>query len=183
MLLAYLGLGACDVVPSNLAVEEASLHGPPTCLPGLDENEQRCWRLFLDSSMRMLATHGLTLLDVELLDLLAHSDRGAMRMSALADVLMLGPGRVGKRIRSLEKRVLVSRRSTRYDRRGLLVSITATDRAELELAMRTYAQEVRRHYLDRMSRQQMTDLADIHRRISIPLEGLRSAEVAYLAVL
>jgi hypothetical protein len=56
-------------------------------LPELDANEQRCWQLFLDSSMRMLATvngspmatHGLTQLDVLLVDLLAHSDRGAVR--------------------------------------------------------------------------------------------------------
>jgi DNA-binding MarR family transcriptional regulator len=112
--------------------------------PGLDDNEQRCWQLFLDSSMRMLATvngspmatHRLTLLDVLLPDLRAHSDPGAVRMIALADALMLRPGRVGKRIRSLEKRELVSRRPTRYDRRGVLVSITHTGRAELDRARR-----------------------------------------------
>ncbi len=49
--------------------------------------------------------------------------------------------------------------------------------------MRTYAQEVRTHYLDRMSRQQMTALADSHRRISIPLEALHEAGVPCLAVL
>lgn len=73
-------------------------------LPGLDGNEQRCWLLFLDSSMRILATvngslmatHGLTLLDVLLLDLLAHSDRGAVRMSALADQHSAGSSPSGR---------------------------------------------------------------------------------------
>jgi DNA-binding MarR family transcriptional regulator len=170
-------------------VEDTGLLGPG--LPGFDDDEQCCWQLFLDSSMRMLAmvngslmaTHRLTLFDVLLLDLLAHSDRSAVRMSALGDALMIGAGRVAKRIRSLEKRELVSRRPTRYDRRGVLVSITSAGRAQLELAVKTYAEEVRAHYLARMSRQQMIALGDSHRQISVPLEALQAAGVPCLAML
>jgi hypothetical protein len=80
-------------------------------------------RMLATANGSLIAAHGLTLVDVMLLDLLAHSDRSAVRRSALADALMLRPGRVGKRIRSLEKRELVSRRPTPYDRRGVLVSM------------------------------------------------------------
>lgn len=71
----------------------------------------------------------------------------------------------------MELRRLVSRRPTRYDRRGVLVSIIPEGRARAESAMKTYAQEVRTHYLGQMSRQQMIALSESHRRINTPLKA------------
>jgi DNA-binding MarR family transcriptional regulator len=172
-------------------VDATGLQRSTTGLPVLDDNEQRSWQLFLDSSTQILATvnrrlmtaHQLSLFDVLLLDLLAESERGAARISVLADALMVVHARVAKRIRTLQNRRLVARAPSRYDRRGVLVSITGFGRARLESAIETYAQEVRTHCLDRMPGQEMIELADSHRRIGTPLEALRAAGVARLAVL
>jgi DNA-binding MarR family transcriptional regulator len=145
-------------------------------LPGLDLVEQTCWHEFLETSIRLLAEldsrlkelHGLTLFDVIVLDLLA---RGAIRKSELAHAFMQTPGQVALQIRSLKNKGLVGYWPTRYDPRAVLVSITHAGRARVEAARKTYAEEVRTHYLDRMSHQQMIALADTHRRINTPLRA------------
>ena len=156
-----------------LALDSAMCHET-----GLDDAEKRCWHQFFHSSTRLLDTlsnllveaHGLTLFDVLMLDLLAKSDSGSARMSDLADAFMLIPSRVTWQIRRLESAGLVQRSRSRGDRRGVHASITPEGRARARSAMTTYAQEIRTHYLDRMSRQQMIALGDGCRRISAPLE-------------
>jgi len=149
-------------------------------LPGLDFVEQTCWDEFFDSSIRLFAAldsrikllHAITLADVRLLDLLATSDRGAFRRSELSDALLLPPSRVGLIIRHLKPRRLVTQSPPPHDqrdRRGVFVSITAAGRARLEAARKTFAEEVRTHYLDRMSHHQMIALTDSHRRINTQL--------------
>jgi DNA-binding MarR family transcriptional regulator len=151
---------------------------PAPSLPGLDDVEQECWQGFLDCSMRLLATlngclvyaHQLTLFDVLLLDFLANSDNGAARKSELADALMLAPNRVAQQIRRLEAQGLVSRNPTRYDRRGVLASITPGGRTRAAAAMKTYAQEIRTLYLIHLTRQQMVDMSDGYCRVSTSLK-------------
>lgn len=151
---------------------------PATSLPGFDEVEQQCWHQFRDCSMRLLATlnssliytHQLTLFDVLLLDHLASSENGAARKSELAAALMLAPNRVAQQIRRLEAHGLVSRGPTRYDRRGVLASITNEGRTRAAAAMKTYAQEVRSHYLVHLSPEQMLAVIDSCCRIGTALK-------------
>ena len=151
---------------------------PMVQLPGLDFIEQTCWHEFLNSSIQLFAAldvrfkemHGITLADIRLLDLLATSDRGLYRKSELSRALMLTPNRVAQLIRHLKPQRLVTQSITPYDRRGVFVSITVAGRARLEAARETFAEEVRTHWLDRMSRQQMMALTDIHRRITTQLQ-------------
>jgi len=150
---------------------------PMLQLPGLDFVEQTCWHEFLDSSIRLLADldsrlkemHGLTLFDVLVLDLLS---RGPARKCELAQALMQPDGQMAMQIRSLRTRGLVGHCPMPYDRHALLVSITRAGCIRVEAARRTYAEEVRSHYLDHMSHQQMIAMADSHRRINTPLNGL-----------
>lgn len=146
-------------------------------LPGLDFVEQMCWQEFLDASTRLLAAfdarlrdmHELALLDVLLLDLLATA---AIRKPEFADALMQPPDQVALQIRSLQAKGLIGRWPTPYDRRAALVCITPAGRDRVDAARKTYAKEVRTHYLDRMSAQQLIALADNHRRINGPLKEL-----------
>ncbi len=154
--------------------------------PGLDIAEQRAWQNFLDAALRLYATmnrslvdeHGLTLNDVRLLDLLARSTNGASRMGDLAEALMSLPSRVTRQIHRLEKQGLVVRGASPDDGRGVLASITPDGREALSAAMQTYGDAVRTHFLDRLSRPQVSAMAENCRRISVGLKsGAPSAKI------
>ena len=149
---------------------------PPTSLfPDVDAAETRCWQQFFTSSSRLMTTltnslmdaHGLTLFDVLLLDLLAKSDSGGARMRDLADTFVLAPSRVTQQIRRLQNQGLVSRSPDPDDRRGVIASITTQGRSRLGPAIKTYAQGVRTHYINQMSRQQMIALGDSCHRVGM----------------
>ncbi len=147
--------------------------------PGLDIAEQKSWQNFLDAALRLHATmnrslvdaHGLTLNDVRLLDLLAKSPTGAARMGDLAESLMSLPSRVTRQIHRLERQGLVNRGASPEDGRGVLASITPKGRQALREALQTYGEAVRAHFLDPLSRPQITAMGENCRRISA---GLRT---------
>lgn len=154
--------------------------------PGLDIAEQRAWQNFLDAALRLYATmnrslvdeHQLTLNDVRLLDLLARSSNGASRMGDLAEALMSLPSRVTRQIHRLEKQGLVVRGASPDDGRGVLASITPEGRRALGSAMQTYGEAVRTHFLDRLSRPQVSAMSENCRRISVGLKsGASSARI------
>ncbi|WP_159229635.1 MarR family winged helix-turn-helix transcriptional regulator [Mycolicibacterium vanbaalenii] len=154
--------------------------------PGLDIAEQRAWQNFLDAGLRMYATmnrtlvdeHRLTLNDVRLLDLLARSSTGSARMGDLAEALMSLPSRVTRQIHRLEKQGLVVRGASPDDGRGVVARITAEGRESLSAAMQTYGGAVRSHFLDKLTRAQISAMGENCRRISEPLKsGVPSAKI------
>ena len=154
--------------------------------PGLDIAEQRAWQNFLDAALRLYATinrslsdeHGLTLNDVRLLDLLVKSPTGAARMGDVAESLMSLPSRVTRQIHRLEVQGLVIRGASPDDGRGVLASITPEGRTALATAMQSYGAAVRAHFLDRLSRPQITAMGENCRRISAGLKaGAPSAKI------
>jgi DNA-binding MarR family transcriptional regulator len=153
-------------------------------LPGLDEIEQGCWQTFLESSTRLLealnhrlmAAHRLTMFDFLVLDLLARSRGGCVRMGDLAHALVVGPSRVTQQVQRLEAEGLVHRSRSDDDRRVVIASITRHGRVRVKPAAHTYGREIRRHYLDQMSRNQMIAMGDCCRRISDPLAGAEDPE-------
>jgi DNA-binding MarR family transcriptional regulator len=148
-------------------------------MPGLDIAEQRAWQHFLDAALRLHATlnrelvavYGLTLNDVRLLDVLANSATGSARMGDLADELMSLPSRVTRQIHRLETQRLVRRCSTPEDGRGVLAMITDDGREVLRVAMSTYGDGVRTHFLSRLSRPQTAAMGENCRRIGVALKS------------
>ena len=134
--------------------------------------------MFLDSALRMYATlnrslveaHHLTLNDVRLLDMLDKSPTGSARMGDLADGLMSLPSRVTRQIRRLETAGLVQRRASPDDGRGVLAAITEDGRDQVRKAMITYGDDVRAHFLGRLSRPQVAAMGENCRRISAGLQ-------------
>ncbi|MDP9164947.1 MAG: MarR family transcriptional regulator [Actinomycetota bacterium] len=151
-------------------------------MPGLDIAEQRAWQHFLDAALRVHAAlnrelvdgHGLTLNDVRLLDVLAHSATGSARMGDLADELMSLPSKVTRQIHRLELQLLVRRCSAPEDGRGVLATITDEGREAVCVAMSTYGDGVRRHFLSRLSRPQTAAMGENCRRIDF---AMRSEQV------
>jgi DNA-binding MarR family transcriptional regulator len=155
-------------------MEDACPEFPPSHPPALDETELRSWQHFLDAAMRLyillnrklMDVHKLTLFDVLLLETLAESGSRSARMGDLAHALMLTPSRVSQQIRRLESQGLVRRSTSSRDRRGVVATITHDGLARFRPALATYAQVVRSHYLDQLSRPQMAALGDSSRRIN-----------------
>jgi DNA-binding MarR family transcriptional regulator len=153
-------------------------------LPGFDDVEQCCWQMFLESSMRLLETlnrrlmtaHRRTMFDFLVLDVLAKSRGGSVRMGDLAQALAVGPSRVTQQVQRLEAEGLVCRSGSADDGRVAIASITRNGLMRVKPAAQTYGREIRKHYLDQMSRNQMIAMGDSCRRISIPLAGAEDPE-------
>jgi DNA-binding MarR family transcriptional regulator len=151
----------------------------PDQLPGLDDIERSCWQMFLESSTRLLETlnrrlmtaHRLTMFDFLVLDVLAKSRGGSARMGDLAQTLVVGPSRVTQQVQRLEADGLVRRSRSADDGRVVIASITRNGLMRVKPAAHTYGRQIRRHYLDQMSRNQMIAMGDCCRRISSPLAG------------
>jgi DNA-binding MarR family transcriptional regulator len=156
----------------------------PDQLPGLDDIERSCWQIFLESSTRLLETlnrrlmtaHRLTMFDFLVLDVLAKSRGGSARMGDLAQTLVVGPSRVTQQVQRLEAEGLVRRSRSADDGRVVIASITRNGLMRVKPAAHTYGRQIRKHYLDQMSRNQMIAMGDSCRRISTPLAGAEDPE-------
>ncbi len=155
-------------------MEETRAEPPTTRLPGLDDLEHECWQEFLNASAqlmdvlsrRLLAENQLTLFDFLLLDILNRAPGGWARMGDLAQELMVNRSRISQQVRRLESQGLVARARSTKDLRGVVAVITRQGRAKIKPAAQAYAQDVRRYYLDQMSRRQMLAMSDGCRRIA-----------------
>jgi DNA-binding MarR family transcriptional regulator len=81
-------------------------------------------------------------------------------MSELAERLLLSPSGLTRRLDGLVSSGLVERRRCATDRRGALAVLTESGRARLEAAAPDHVEQVRRHFIDRLSRRQLQLLAE-----------------------
>lgn len=139
-------------------------------LGGFEQFLESSTQIYAALNRMLLDEHKLSLFDVLLLDHLAKSENGSSRMGELADALILIASRVSQQVRRLESQGLVRRTGSRSDRRGVVATITREGIARRNRAMKTYARGVRTHYLNALSRQQMTALGESCRRISVALK-------------
>jgi DNA-binding MarR family transcriptional regulator len=152
-------------------------------IPGLDIAEQKSWENFQAAAIhvyallngRLVEVHGLSLGDVNLLQVLSNSPDGSARMGDLAAALPSPPTHVTRKIRRLEARGLVRRAVSPTDRRGVIASITDEGRTVVEQGMVTYAGEVRKIFLSQMSPAGVAAMEDRCRRIG---EALKDSEAA-----
>ena len=134
----------------------------------LDELEQRAWRSLLAAHTRLLhrldaelqAAQELSVSDYGVLAELSECPEGQMRMSELAERLLLSPSGLTRRLDTLVHDGLVTRHRCQSDRRGSYAVLTDAGRARLERAAPDHVDQVRRHFVDRLSRDQLSLLAD-----------------------
>lgn len=146
-------------------------------LPGLDETEQRSWQQFVESSIGLLTAlnrsltdqHMLDLSELRVLEFLAKSVTGSARMSELAEALTLRRSRVTWLTRRLEGQGLLRRGPIPGDGRGVGAQITTAGRLKVRDAYRTYANQIRKLYVNQMSRQQMLALGASCQKINSSL--------------
>jgi DNA-binding MarR family transcriptional regulator len=133
----------------------------------LTQSEMLAWRGLVRSTTGVLAVldnelqaeHGLSLGDYEVLVHLSEAPDRAIRMSELAETLRLSPSGITRRIDGLVKSGFVERRPCPSDRRGSNAVLTELGMKMLATAAPTHLRGVREHFVDRLTEEQLAQLA------------------------
>jgi DNA-binding MarR family transcriptional regulator len=135
----------------------------------LTSAEQRAWRLFLTATQTLFsAVEGQLQRDsaiphgyYEILVRLSEADGRALRMSQLAEASTSSKSRLSHAVARLEERGWVERLDCPTDRRGQVARLTDAGFAALEAAAPGHAEQVRRSMFDRLTSDQVAQLAAI----------------------
>jgi DNA-binding MarR family transcriptional regulator len=122
----------------------------------LNERELACWMAFLEMQKLLMETldrelrdgAGITLDDYDVLAQLSAAPNKRLRMSELADAVIMPKSRLTYRIDQLVKRNCVARVDCVDDRRGLFAELTEGGVALLEKAAPIHVTSVRTHFSD-----------------------------------
>lgn len=99
--------------------------------------------------------HRLSLSQFEVLHHLAKAPEGKIRMSEIAQKVLLTRSGVSRLVGGLEDDGLVERTSCAMDGRGAFARITAKGREKLEDASVTHVEGVRQLYIERFSKPEL----------------------------
>ncbi|MGH8861905.1 MAG: MarR family winged helix-turn-helix transcriptional regulator [Jatrophihabitantaceae bacterium] len=139
----------------------------------LDEEQQRAWRSYIEATTMLLDAldrqlqqdsgmpHGY----FEILVRLSEPEDRTMRMSELADATRSSRSRLSHAVSRLEERGWIARQDCETDRRGQLARLTDRGAQALAEAAPGHVHAVREHVIDRLSSEQITQLANIAERI------------------
>ncbi len=146
---------------------------------GLDEEQLKVWRSFLDVNTRMVDVldqrlrrrHSLALTDYEILTMLAEADGHRLRMSDLASRVLVSRSRLTYRIDQLSKRGVVERVEDQNDGRGTFASLTDDGVALLVEATPLHAADVKSILFDHLSDLDLKAFQLVLQRIQVSLAG------------
>jgi DNA-binding MarR family transcriptional regulator len=135
----------------------------------LDEEELAAWRGMLRAHAELVRTldaelardHDMPLSSYEVLLFLNDSDTGRMRMSELADSVLLSRSGLTRLVDRLERQGLLKRERCESDARGLFAEITPEGRKAFAAARKTHLDGVRRTFLSRFSRDELRTLGGL----------------------
>jgi len=144
------------------------------CVPWLDELEARSWRALISAHSRLMSrldaelqeAQEMSVADYEVLVHLSEAEGGMMRMSELADRLRLSPSGLTRRLDGLVGSGLVERTRCPTDRRGSLARLTPAGRKRLDQAAPDHVDQVRRNFVDRLTRKQLATLVEVLEKIA-----------------
>jgi DNA-binding MarR family transcriptional regulator len=147
---------------------------PSAVRRALAPNERAAWfgllcahsTLVRQLDAELVARHNLTLSAYEVLARIAASDRGMLRISDLAEAVLLSPSRVSRLVASLEERSLLERRDHPEDSRAVNAAITERGRELVRAAERTHCDAIRSRFLHRLSPLEVEQLGELWRRVA-----------------
>ena len=139
----------------------------------LDSDELAAWRGMLRAYSAMtkaldaelVREHGLPLSSYEVLLYLADSPDGQLRMSELADSVLLSRSGLTRLVDRLERDGLLRRERCKQDARGWFAAITDDGRELFGRARRTHLDGVRRLFLSHFSRDELRSLGSLWQRL------------------
>ena len=111
----------------------------------------------LDASLQ--ESQGISLPDYEVLIHLSEAPEGRMRMCELAGNLTLSPSGLTRRLDGLVTAGWVDRIRCNDDRRGSFAVLLPQGRSRLDAAAHDHVEQVRRFFVDLLSRRQLAELA------------------------
>jgi DNA-binding MarR family transcriptional regulator len=145
----------------------------------LSDRELRAWRAFLRAHRAVTGALDAELVDerdvslgaYEVLLVLARAPDRAMRMSELADAVLLSRSGLTRLIDRMEAEGLVERITCATDARGLLAHLTERGYRRLKEAAPTHLRGIRQHFTGRLSGDQLDALADALESITAAATG------------
>ena len=148
----------------------------------LDPVEQDVWRRLLAAESRLRdhldrelrAEHGLSLGDYDVLVHLSEAPQRCLRMSDLADRLLLSRSGLTRRVDGLVREGWVVRRACPDDRRGSLAELTDLGFEVLKHAAVTHVSGVRRYLVDAL--EPAGGMASLGRGLDLVEKALGQAE-------
>lgn len=108
----------------------------------------------------MQEEHDLTLGDYDVLLRLAAAPEKALRMSDLAERVLMSPSGTTRLVDRLTERGLVGRREDPTDGRVALAHLTRAGAEHLSRAAKTHLRGIREHFTSRLSETQLHQVAD-----------------------
>jgi len=141
----------------------------------LTGRELAAWRGMLETHSRMVAEldaelerdHGLPLTSYEVLMYRGDADGNKLRMGELADKLLLSRSGITRLADRLERQGLIARERCIDDGRGFNALLTDAGRELLAVARPAHLAGVRRHFLDRLSPDEIEVLGGIWGRLRV----------------
>ena len=139
----------------------------------LDAEELGAWRGLLRAhsaltkalDAELVRAHGLPLSSYEVLLFLADSPEGQMRMSELADGVLLSRSGLTRLVDRMQREGLLRRERCEDDARGWFASITPKGRELFTRARKTHLDGVRERFLSHFTRDELRSLAALWERI------------------
>ena len=140
----------------------------------LDRAELGAWRGLLRVHSRMtkaldaelIAEHGISLSSYEVLLFLADAPDGRLRMSELADGVLLSRSGLTRLVDRMERDGLLRRERCEDDARGFNALITAEGRDLFQSARRTHLDGVRELFLSHLSADELRTLARLWEKVA-----------------
>ena len=143
---------------------------------GFSELELDAWRGFLRAHATLVRElddelterHGLPLSSYDVLVQLDGAADGRLRLSQLADAVLLSRSGLSRLVTRLEKQGLLEREECPSDARGAFAAITEAGRRRLAEARATHRAGVRERFLDKLGEREMRQLARAWSRLLDP---------------
>ena len=142
----------------------------------LTDAEFRAWHgclQFTNTAIRALdtalaAAHGISVKEFDVLITLFNASGGRLRMTELAEQVVLTPSGVTHLVTRLERDRLVSRVVDEEDRRSFFVTLTREGHRRLRESRSTHNEVVRAHLTRRLTRTQLATLGALWNTIGAP---------------
>jgi DNA-binding MarR family transcriptional regulator len=149
----------------------------------LSPDEQQTWRATVNLSQlllrqldRDLNVHGLSGHDYEILVNLSEAPDNRLRMTDLADATSQSRSRLSHQISRMEARGLVRRDECEGDKRGTFAVLTRDGMATIERVAPDHVENVRRHFIDRLTPRQLDEVRETFQPIVDYLHKIRDRD-------
>lgn len=146
----------------------------------LTDCEQAAWRASLHAHMLLLRqidldlrADGLSRHDYEILVVLSEAPGRRMRMTELAEATSQTRSRLSHQISRMQARGLVRREEYEGDKRGMIAVLTQTGIDTIVKVAPRHVESARRHFIDRLTPEQLEDIRVIFEPIVDYLRKIR----------